>query len=64
MRHRSYYSHSMDNSDRIFCHSGAYLLLDKIEKQRILRLGKRDVQFSCGIRENFLNEALADEKEL
>lgn len=65
MRCRSYYhSHLRDKSDRMLCHSGSHLLLDKIEKQRILKLGKRDIQLNCGIRENFLGEVLADGKEL
>lgn len=46
----------MDNSDRLVGHPGAHLLVDKIDRKRIMREGRRDTQFSCGIRENFLNE--------
>lgn len=46
----------MDNSDKLLGHPGAHLLVDKIDMKRVMREGKRDTQFSCEIRETFLNE--------
>lgn len=38
------------------CYPGAHLLVDEMDKQRVLRAGKRGTQFSCGIGENLLDE--------